>query len=86
MKHYQFILEFVFVSLFSFVLRLARPKDPKVIQYLIEITDILRDVHSHDESDDDPEIISEMIFTTLNMNEQQLLNVIVSLQLLQLDK
>ncbi|UJR29617.1 hypothetical protein I4U23_017165 [Adineta vaga] len=48
------------------------PKDPKVIHYFIEVTDILRGVHNN-EDDEDRENLFEMIIKELSMDEKQLL-------------
>ncbi len=71
MRTYKNSLKSIIFLLYSLSI-LARPVEPSVIRYLIEITDILRGVHKDDDEEEDEETIFEEIKKTLDMDEQQL--------------
>jgi hypothetical protein len=71
MRKYKNSLKSIVFLLYSLSI-LARPVEPSVIRYLIEITDILRGIHKDDDEEEDEETIFEKIKETLDMNEQQL--------------
>ncbi|CAF3887793.1 unnamed protein product [Rotaria sordida] len=51
---------------------MPRPRHPKVIEYFVEITNVLTGRGDDDEEEEDMETVSNSILTSLNMTQDQL--------------